>query len=120
MPLRRVDLTAQQIIESYDLNDNESSDDEIDLIEKRIDTREDEADCSIDEGLGEDSILTSLPTSTTVEILNFDTRNIVYGRETKTTSSKSIQPFQWFDSPDLFYCGETNKYDGKIIEELKE
>jgi hypothetical protein len=119
MPLRPVALTAQQIIESYDLNDNESSDDEIDLIEKRIDTSEDEANSSFDEELGEDSFLTSLPTSTT-EILNFDTRNIVYCRETKKKSSKSIPPFQWFDSPDSFYCGETNKYDSKIIEELKE
>jgi hypothetical protein len=59
MPLRRVDLTAQQIIESYDLNDNESSDDEIDLIEKRIDTSEDEANSSFDEELVEDSFLTS-------------------------------------------------------------
>jgi hypothetical protein len=59
MPLRPVALTAQQIIESYDLNDNESSDDEIDLIEKRIDTSEDEANSSFDEELVEDSILTS-------------------------------------------------------------
>jgi hypothetical protein len=90
------------------------------LIEKRIDSSEDEANSSFDEELGEDSILISLPTSTTVEMLNFDTRNKVYGRETKTKSSKSIPPFQWFDSPDSFYCGETNKYDSKIIEELKD
>ena len=120
MPLRLVALTAQQIIESYDLNDNQSSDDVIDLIEKRIDTSEDEANSSFDEQEGEDSILTSLPTSTTVEMINFDSCNKVFGRETKTKSSKSIPPFWWFDSHDSFYCGETNKYDGKIIEESKE
>jgi hypothetical protein len=97
-----------------------TSDDEIDLIEKRIDTSEDEANSSFDKQEGEDSILTSSPKSSTVEMLNLDSRNKVYGKETKTKSSKSIPPFQWFDSADSFYCGETNKYDSKIIEELKE
>ena len=42
-------LTAQQILESYDLAENESSDDELDSIEKRIETTEDEANSSTDD-----------------------------------------------------------------------
>ena len=42
-------LTAQQILESYDLAENESSDDELDSIEKRIETTEDEANSSPDD-----------------------------------------------------------------------
>ena len=59
--------------------------------------------------------LTSLPTSSTIEMVNFDSRNILYGRQTKV---KPKPPFEWFDTSDSFYVGETNKFECKIIEEL--
>jgi hypothetical protein len=49
MPRHPLALTAQQILESYDLTENQSSDNEDDLIERRIETSEDEAYTSPDD-----------------------------------------------------------------------
>ena len=59
MPRHPLALTAQQILESYDLTENQSSDNEDDLIERRIETSEDEAYTSPDDEDDEISKLTS-------------------------------------------------------------
>ena len=84
MPRRQTALTAQQILDSYDIAENESSDNEIDYIEKRIETSEDEAISSSDEEEEDLARSSSLPSSTTCEMINYDSRNVLYGRDTKS------------------------------------
>ena len=111
MSRRVTALTAQQILESYDFAQDESSEDEIDLIEKRVDTSEDEENES---PLEQDD---DLMQSASQDIIDFgSSKNIILGRQTKV---KPKPPFEWFDKPDIVFSRENNKFAGEIIEELK-
>jgi hypothetical protein len=125
-------LTAQDILDSYDLGVEDSrSDEEKDLIEERIETLEEEgSDAELfndDRVFGSEvdvrssSLNNQMTRSSTVDMIDKsvfeEVASVIYGRTTKT---KPKPPFEWSSIQNQAIPPVSSQKDAKIIEELKD